>query len=402
LLQAQQQQQQQQWQFEGQLLLLLPTVLLPCASHLLSASAQGLLQQQQGESAVYVLMQVTLNTLSALTALQQRLQRLGVPCSLLNAAWVQEVLSAVLQLADQLLYQQQRPADPAAATPGPTSSSFNNSPSRVQQATQAKSACRLLSLLADVAGVSQHLSCGPGSSSDSDSPEGTAAVVAAAEPAVAANFVEFGSALEAVLRAVTSAAQSGVISTAAMGLELDELCADLLLPRHGVYTHSMLVQHIGLCGPVALAQEQRQLYSLLGTVLKLGCGGFEAAWPCLGALGIGSSCLAVGQPAVELLRLAAAAAGQQPPSQRSSMLLLPAAAAQQPAADYLPSLVLFGRCCLQWAEQLRQQAPELLLLVPGAARQEKRRRILNGIGRAPSVFASLHCGRERRMCLWMV
>ena len=31
--------------------------------------------------------------------------------------------------------------------------------------------------------------------------------------------------------------------------------------------------------------------------------------------------------------------------------------------DYLPSLVILGRCCLQWAEQLQQQAPGLL---PGA------------------------------------
>jgi hypothetical protein len=380
LLQAQQQQQQQQqWQFEGQLLLLLPTVLLPCASRLLSASAQGLLPQQQGESGAYALLQVTLQTLSALAQLQLCLQRLGVLCSLLNAVWVQEVLSAVLQLADQLLYQQQPPelAEPAAATLGPTPSSSSESPSGVQQAILAKSACRLLSLLADVARVSQYLSCVPGSSSDSDSAEGTAAVVAAAEPPVAARFVEFGSAFEAALRAVTAAAQSGVISTAEMGLELDELCADLLLPRHGVYTHSMLVQHMGLCGPVALAQEQRQLYSLLGTVLKLGRGGFGGAWPCLDALGIGSSCLAVGQPAVGLLRMAAAAAGQQPPSAAAA-----AAAAeeeeeeQQPTADYLPSLVLFGRCCLQWAEQLRQQAPELMLLVPGAPLQEQQRRNL--------------------------
>ena len=37
-----------------------------------------------------------------------------------------------------------------------------------------------------------------------------------------------------------------------------------------------------------------------------------------------------------------------------------AAATQQPAASYLPSLVLFGRCLLQWAGQLQQHAQELL------------------------------------------
>jgi hypothetical protein len=34
--------------------------------------------------------------------------------------------------------------------------------------------------------------------------------------------------------------------------------------------------------------------------------------------------------------------------------------------QYLPSLAIFGRCCLFWAEQLEQQAPVLLLPVPEA------------------------------------
>ena len=36
---------------------------------------------------------------------------------------------------------------------------------------------------------------------------------------------------------------------------------------------------------------------------------------------------------------------------------------QQPEGVYLPSLVIFGRCCLVWAEHLKQQTPKLLLLL---------------------------------------
>jgi hypothetical protein len=38
---------------------------------------------------------------------------------------------------------------------------------------------------------------------------------------------------------------------------------------------------------------------------------------------------------------------------------------QQPAASWLPSLVILGRCLLQWAEQLQQQMSRLLLLGSG-------------------------------------
>lgn len=32
--------------------------------------------------------------------------------------------------------------------------------------------------------------------------------------------------------------------------------------------------------------------------------------------------------------------------------------------ECLPSLVVFGRCCVVWAKQLQQQIPEVLLLLP--------------------------------------
>ena len=72
----------------------------------------------------------------------------------------------------------------------------------------------------------------------------------------------------------------------------------------------------------------------------------------------GSWCLAAAQAAVSLLL-------PQPPGPA-------AAAAQQPAVHFLPSLVVFGRCCLQWAEQLQQQAPKLLLLASWTLQQQQR------------------------------
>jgi hypothetical protein len=45
---------------------------------------------------------------------------------------------------------------------------------------------------------------------------------------------------------------------------------------------------------------------------------------------------------------------------------------QQAEVDHLPSLVIIGRCCVVWAEQLRQQAPELLLAAFNAVVQQQQ------------------------------
>jgi hypothetical protein len=47
-----------------------------------------------------------------------------------------------------------------------------------------------------------------------------------------------------------------------------------------------------------------------------------------------------------------------------------ATAVQQPAVEHLPSLVLYGRCCLQLAEHLEHLAPRLL--APSAVQQEQQ------------------------------
>jgi hypothetical protein len=121
-----------------------------------------------------------------------------------------------------------------------------------------------------------------GTSSTSGSSQGVAikgqvGPVAAALPPVAARFVEFAGALEAVLRTVTLAVQSSTLHTAQVPTDFIELLAAALLPQPDLLnTHSGVLQQMGLRGSVMLAQEQRQLYSLLSTVLKLGgCGSWE-------------------------------------------------------------------------------------------------------------------------------
>jgi hypothetical protein len=245
----------------------------------------------------------------------------------------------------------------------------------------------LLPLLLHVACHSQALGVDPSSSASSGGnrnsySSNTAAAAACssesvAVPPLAAQFVKFVTALEAALRAASEAKQSGTLSTimfADTANSIGSLCAVVLLPG-GEDTNTVLIQHMGLCGPVALAQEQQQLYSLLSTLQKLRC-----CLPAAGQWGCGermaaSCCLAAGHTAVELLAMAlvpaasiggSAAPEQQSQSPPSSAAAAGAtAAAAQPAVTYLPSLVIFGRCLLQWAQQLQQQAPELPLLGSG-------------------------------------
>jgi hypothetical protein len=338
-------------------LLLLPTVLLPCASTLLSASAADLLQQHQKR-------QVTLEQLLDLCSevllvgdeLHSQQQSLGWRPQMPPVGWVKEVLSVVPRLVDQLVSHQQALTavdlggrTPESATRAQANSSGSNSSSWAGSVAVASASClaRLLPLLFQMLVYSQQKLCQSSSARNStngtisstiSSNESTAVV-----PSEASQFVKFGAALEAVLRAVTAAVQSGKVSTGDLPVLSSTLFTELLLTRHAV-SDSVLVQHMG-CGPVILAQEQRQLYSLLSTVLKVGRGESAGGKPCWGERAAGRCCLAAGQAAVRLLA---------PPPPTGS-----AAAAQLPATDYLPTLLIFGRCCRQWAEQLQQQIPEL-------------------------------------------
>jgi uncharacterized membrane protein YgcG len=426
--------QQRQWEFESQVWLLLPTVLLPCASSLLSPNAleilqqdpmpsapqsQGPMWQQQEEGmlleAVQHLLALSNNAMQLLTQCSPVYQTNGRPVGLRTSAWVQEVLGAVLQLANQLL-QQQPPASAEAATTvlhslptalpsassgrssggggGNSSSSGGDGSSSAALSDSSESepklacvelvltllvVCReyshtIMAAALDGSSTSSGSGSSGGSSSGGGGSSSSSCETFAVSP-VATRFVDFGAAFEASLRALTIAVQSGLGTAAQFSAKLSALCADNeLLWRNGE-THCALVQHMGLCGPVAFVKEQRQLYSLLSTVLKVGRGGGTAARLCLGQPATSSCCLAAGQAAVRLLTTATPVGTESATTADPQSLSAAAAAtAQLSEVDYLPSLVIFGRCCVHWAQQLRQQAPELLLLTSRALEQQEQQR----------------------------
>jgi hypothetical protein len=288
---------QQQWRVEQQLWLLLPTVVLPGASCLVSASGQALLQQHSKVSAcVRKLLEWSWLVFDTSRELQKH-ETLGGHAAPIPAAWGQELLGVVLQLADQLLDQQTHAAtETATATPGATSS--NSSSSRESQ-LWTKCTYLLLPLLSIVAERGWDIHCQPSSiDSNSDSSNGPAAAAeAAAVPPVAARFVEFVAAVEGSLRAVIAVGQGGVRPGQAP-LDITGVCYMALL-CFSDYTEPTLVKYMGMCGAEALAQEQRQLYSLLSTMLKLGrcyAPGAESFWDERVA---GSCCFSMGHAAVK-------------------------------------------------------------------------------------------------------
>jgi hypothetical protein len=358
-------QQGQQLLLLPRVLLLLPTVLLPCASSLLSASTQDLLQQQQQrQQQRRATLEQLLDLCSELVVVGNELnaqqQSRGLLPQMPHVDWVQEVLGVVLQLVDQLISHQQAPTpvDLVGGRPGSSASAQTNSSSRAGSVAVTSGSClaRLLPLLYPVLLYSQAELCQFSSMRNSTSSTTTSSTSSnhstGAVPSEASRFNKLGAALEAVLRVITAEVQSGKVSKDDLPVLNSKLFTELLLTRHAD-TDSVLMQHMGLCGPVALVQEQRELYSLLSTVLKIGRRQAAAAKPCWGERATGSCCLAAAQAAVRLL--------SPPPPPGSA-----AAAAQQPETDYLPTLVIFGRCCLQWAEQLQRQMPKLLLLASGA------------------------------------
>jgi hypothetical protein len=363
-------QQQQRWAIEQGLWLLLQTVLVPCACDLMSPSAWVQLQQrqQQGEGeegeelgAAGLVEQLLRVSRGALHVSKLLGQGLGTP-DVRPAGWVQELLGGLVQLAGCLGEQPLAPgAAAAAAPPGPTSSS--SSSSRTEVTVRAVCAAHLLALLTAVSQERsvQHESGAVGISEGENSSECAGSIATVAVPLAAAGFVHVAGALEAAMRAFAAGVQGGAAWGSEVHAGVSGRCAELLLQHTSSNTNCLVVQHMGLCGPAALAQEQRQLYSLLSTVLKVGrCESSGGQWWCWRAA---ASCfLAAAQTSVSLLSLAAPAGPGQ---------IGPIAAAQQPAVEYLPSLVIFGRCCLQWAEQLQQQAEGLILLAAALLQQER-------------------------------
>jgi hypothetical protein len=358
--------EQQQQQFESQLWQLLPMVLLPCANSLLLPSAPHF---EEGDVLVRQLLTLSMQAMQLSAQLHSHLQALGIPTTTAPAAWVEEVLGVLLQLAARLLYQQP-PTQIPAATSEPTRSS-SSSASHLAMTQQSMCAARLLQMLLHVARDSQAL-CGNDSRSDASNSSATAAYSsrAVAVTPLAAKFVGFVTALEASLRVFSETLQSGAyeIGTAVeVSRTISSLCKDVLL-LNDEQGGSLLMQQMGLHGPVALAQEQQQLYSLLSTLQRVRCAvGEEGVW-YFGEHMVASCCLAAAHSAVGLLKAAvppAPAGASTAAEQHMSSSIDAAAAAQQPVVVYVPTLVLFGRCLVQWAQQLQQQASEIVLLGPG-------------------------------------
>jgi hypothetical protein len=97
------------------------------------------------------------------------------------------------------------------------------------------------------------------------------------------------------------------------------------------------------------------------------CWGQQAASRC---------CWEVAEEAADLIKTAMLLAGRPAAAPAAAAVdqarAAPGAAAGQdvPDVEFLPSLVLLGRCCLVWAEQLRRQAPELMLLLASGSSAE--------------------------------
>jgi hypothetical protein len=407
--------QQQRWAAEQKHWLLLQTVLVPCAHDLLSPGAQSWMQQQQQVAAAAAgkvqeagkmqqqevgaaqwaerLLRVSRAALHLSALLCEGLCMPPTP----PAGWAEELLDGVVQVASRLGEQPLAAAQAVAALHGATASSSSNSSSSRSRSggsdPYAKAVCasHVLSLLTAVAREKpKQYEWSVRSSAPGDIPADTSGLVTLAVSPAAARFVQLGGAFEAALRAVTMALQSGAARADQVHVDVSGLCAVLFL-EHDDSTPGVIMQHMGLCGPAALAQEQRELYSVLSTVLKLGrCRTAAGGQLCWGERAAGSCCLAAAQAAVSLLSLTAVAADPAQPSpaevaaavsalnsRAGAGTLQPAtapaaAAAQQPAVNYLPSLVLFGRCCLQWAEQLPQQAAGLVLLASGPLQQVRQ------------------------------
>jgi hypothetical protein len=141
------------------------------------------------------------------------------------------------------------------------------------------------------------------------------------------------------------------------------------------------------------------------------CWGQQVAEQCcwaaaVAAVGLLQSALpaaATGAAATTPAAATPAAAGEQ------SGVTPAAVEQQQPEVEYLPSLVILGRCCLVWAEQLRQQAPELLrLLAFGAGplqQQQQQETVQGGVQTEhsaasiciPRLQAAAPCGLQQSM-----
>jgi hypothetical protein len=307
------QQQWQQLQFEHRIWQLLPSVLLPCARALLASSPQW--EPWQGAvltgpafcaSQLIQLSGIYLHMCADLSGFHRGdlVGDLDLPVAPKLGAWVQEMLCELLQLANLITLLTPAPAEiAAAATPSSTGGSSSSRTSQSQE--KADLLAHVVSLLSHVVRTSR-IQGSERSSGEVGSPEGAAATAAVAVPWMSERFVEVWVAVETVLRAISAAQDGGGLVPKGVVRELRRGLNLGLLHSNGEW-------HLGRCGPAALAQEQRQYYSALSTVLKLGrCA--AAAEPGFSQQLAASCCVFAGQAAVCLLPTALTADQQPQPS----------------------------------------------------------------------------------------
>jgi hypothetical protein len=198
-----------------------------------------------------------------------------------------------------------------------------------------------------------------------------------AEGAFLANAVRIISFFEAVLRSEVALYDAATIATAAAGSGTAAATstggAAALAPQ-GATAVGKQLQHDSnafsmLCfhgydphqrGPLVLlalaagpgSRVQRQLHSLLATMVKLGGSGkgplgSKAALQYRAAAGYAASALLAGAAAADNQQLAGAAAATGATDSSSG---------HAAAVTMLPSVVILGRCFMQWAEQLQAEA----------------------------------------------
>ena len=433
---------QQRWQFEQQLWLLLPAVMLPCASNILLLPAAGTprdpsLHPVEVATCAAKLLQQSNQAVFASSRLHMWLGQPSFGPSPPHPAWMGEVVGGVLQLAEQLQQQQQpelqgqgaaAPAAPASiqrggSTPAAPATPTNISTRHVWQTGALANCARYWSellvklLLESSATASPLLPVLLATSSDSTAAD-VAGVVAPSVSPLAAKFVEVCTAVETGMRVVTTAVQSDMISKSCSLITSGLLCLFLINSRGG---RGPLGKQMGMCGTATLASEQRHLYSLVSSLQKLSrCRAGVVHELCWGQQAANQCCSAAAVAAVGLLQsalpvAATGAAAATPPAAGEQSWAASAAAAQlQPEVEYLPSLVIFGRCCLVWAEQLRQQTPDLLMLLAfGAAPQQQQQATVQGAVLAEHSAASIcipglqpaeSCGLQQSMATvssWM-
>jgi hypothetical protein len=379
--------------FKWQLGWLLPSVLLPCASKLLllpAASASNAPQQEQEQTRAARVLHDMLNLSWGILIPHNNHLLAGGQADDLSAAASGEALGGVLQLADQLLLLLQQPqaelqgqaaaagvaagasgnrqaGSSSSTVAGPASSSSSSGgvsppfirPTAQSRAKQADLILELLSVSVTCLYKSTVRTSTAGPQGEPSSGDMAAASGMLAAPLLAERLVDVCTTMEAGLRAATVSFRMQIDSSDSQDL-MDHCLRRLCFGFDDFHivegSRSPLLLHLGLRGPESLALEQRQYYSTLSIVQKLGRAG-AVLW---GQPAANNCCVGAAHAAVGLLHASLSAEGSGPATAGQRDYCTPAAVVQLPEVEYLPSLAILGRCCLTWAEQLHQQSPELL------------------------------------------